>query len=240
MNTQTRNRVVLIVIALLFLIPPVAAILLQPEQLGQDPERTVNRGDLVAPTVPLPVDDLALAPDVSTDTLLGHWVLVHPLAGACDATCEAEVTDLRQIHIATGRHQDKVSVLLVGATAPSAAEAQRLADIYEKFVLAGDPQGTVFNALVAANGGGRADTIVTAWHCLELYRDLSRPITFTLPLTREAMADYLGLTLETVSRQISSLKKDGVIKLEDRRMVSVPDYDLLLEETGTEEGTFRI
>ncbi len=153
MNTQTRNRVVLIVIALLFLIPLVAAILLQPEQLGQDPERTVNRGDLVAPTVPLPVDDLALAPDVSTDTLLGHWVLVHPLAGACDATCEAEVTDLRQIHIATGRHQDKVSVLLVGATAPSAAEAQRFADIYEKFVLAGDPQGTVFNALVAANGG---------------------------------------------------------------------------------------
>jgi hypothetical protein len=37
-----------------------------------------------------------------------------------------------------------------------------------------------------------ADTIVTAWHCLEFYNDLSRPITFTLlpgrrgELTREA------------------------------------------------------
>jgi DNA-binding Lrp family transcriptional regulator len=37
-------------------------------------------------------------------------------------------------------------------------------------------------------------------------------VAFDLPLTREAMADYLGLTLETVSRQMSGLKKDGVIR----------------------------
>ena len=38
-------------------------------------------------------------------------------------------------------------------------------------------------------------------------------LVFDLPLTREQMADYLGLTLETVSRQMSALKKDGVISL---------------------------
>jgi len=53
-----------------------------------------------------------------------------------------------------------------------------------------------------------------------------------LPLTREAMADYLGLTLETVSRQVSALKKDGVIQLEGKRKVLIPDMDVLLEETG--------
>ena len=53
-----------------------------------------------------------------------------------------------------------------------------------------------------------------------------------LPLTREEMADYLGLTLETVSRQISALKKDGVISLEGKRLVTIPDFDLLLEEAG--------
>ena len=53
-----------------------------------------------------------------------------------------------------------------------------------------------------------------------------------LPLTREEMADYLGLTLETVSRQISALKKDGVITLEGNRHVSIPDMDRLLEEAG--------
>ena len=57
-------------------------------------------------------------------------------------------------------------------------------------------------------------------------------LTVDLPLTREEMADYLGLTLETVSRQISALKKDGVISLEGNRHVSIPDIDRLLEEAG--------
>jgi len=57
-------------------------------------------------------------------------------------------------------------------------------------------------------------------------------MAFDLPLTREAMADYLGLTLETVSRQISALRKDGLIDLEGKRRVHVPDYEALLAETG--------
>jgi CRP/FNR family transcriptional regulator len=57
-------------------------------------------------------------------------------------------------------------------------------------------------------------------------------IEFDLPLTREAMADYLGLTLETVSRQMSALKRDGVILLASKRHISVPDFDRLLDETG--------
>lgn len=57
-------------------------------------------------------------------------------------------------------------------------------------------------------------------------------MTFDLPLTREAMSDYLGLTLETVSRQMSALKKDGIISIVSNRHIIIPDFDLLLEETG--------
>jgi CRP/FNR family transcriptional regulator, anaerobic regulatory protein len=56
--------------------------------------------------------------------------------------------------------------------------------------------------------------------------------SFDLPLTREEMADYLGLTLETVSRQISALKRDGIIELEGKRHVKVANIDRLLEQTG--------
>jgi CRP/FNR family transcriptional regulator len=56
--------------------------------------------------------------------------------------------------------------------------------------------------------------------------------SFDLPLTRESMADYLGLTLETVSRQISALKGEGLIELEGTRHVVVPDFDALIEVTG--------
>ncbi|MFN3969873.1 MAG: transcriptional regulator FnrL [Gemmobacter sp.] len=58
------------------------------------------------------------------------------------------------------------------------------------------------------------------------------PVVFDLPLTREEMADYLGLTLETVSRQISALRRDGVIELEGKRHVRVADFDRLLEEAA--------
>lgn len=58
------------------------------------------------------------------------------------------------------------------------------------------------------------------------------PMVFDLPLTREQMADYLGLTIETVSRQIGALKRDGVIELRGTRTVSVRDYGRLLGEAG--------
>ena len=55
---------------------------------------------------------------------------------------------------------------------------------------------------------------------------------FELPLTREAIADYLGLTIETVSRQITALRKAGVIELVDARNIRVPNYLALLDAAG--------
>jgi CRP/FNR family transcriptional regulator len=63
-------------------------------------------------------------------------------------------------------------------------------------------------------------------------RNVKGPIIIDLPLTRESMADYLGLTLETVSRQISALKSEGVIVLDGKRRVIVPDIRKLMLETG--------
>jgi CRP/FNR family transcriptional regulator len=57
-------------------------------------------------------------------------------------------------------------------------------------------------------------------------------LRFVLPLTREAIADYLGLTIETVSRQITALRKAGVIELADARHIEVPDYTALLDAAG--------
>lgn len=64
-------------------------------------------------------------------------------------------------------------------------------------------------------------------------------MTFDLPLTREAMADYLGLTLETVSRQMSALKRDGIVELEGKRRIVIPNFDRLNEEAGDDaDGGF--
>lgn len=57
-------------------------------------------------------------------------------------------------------------------------------------------------------------------------------LQFDLPLTREAMADYLGLTIETVSRQMSALRKEGIIEMASARHIGVPDFMVLLNTAG--------
>ncbi|MBY0582486.1 MAG: helix-turn-helix domain-containing protein, partial [Sphingomonas sp.] len=47
------------------------------------------------------------------------------------------------------------------------------------------------------------------------------PVTFDLPLTRGEMADLLGLTIETVSRQLTRLKNAGAIALPGLRAITI-------------------
>lgn len=58
--------------------------------------------------------------------------------------------------------------------------------------------------------------------------------TFALPFGRQQIADILGMTIETVSRQLSRLKKEGVIALPDRRHIQIVDRHRLAQETETE------
>ena len=65
------------------------------------------------------------------------------------------------------------------------------------------------------------------------------PLRAELPLTRDAMASYLGLTIETVSRQMTALRKDGLIRLDGTRGIECDDLAALLTEAGDDEdGTF--
>jgi CRP/FNR family transcriptional regulator, anaerobic regulatory protein len=59
---------------------------------------------------------------------------------------------------------------------------------------------------------------------------LDRPekeVVFELPLKRAEIADFLGLTIETVSRQITKLRQAGAIILRDNRTVEVPSLEKL-------------
>jgi CRP/FNR family transcriptional regulator len=52
-------------------------------------------------------------------------------------------------------------------------------------------------------------------------------VRFELPFTRSEIADYLGLTLETVSRQFTQLKAKKIIFLPTHREIVVPEMELL-------------
>ncbi len=55
---------------------------------------------------------------------------------------------------------------------------------------------------------------------------------FELPFSRQQVADVLGLTIETVSRQFTRLKKDGVVDLPSRRAVRILDRRALESRAG--------
>ena len=46
---------------------------------------------------------------------------------------------------------------------------------------------------------------------------------FELPMDRQQIADILGLTIETVSRQFTRIRKEGIIELPERRTVIIRD-----------------
>jgi CRP/FNR family transcriptional regulator len=58
--------------------------------------------------------------------------------------------------------------------------------------------------------------------------------SFDLPLSRADIADFLGLTIETVSRQMTKLRKEGVIHIENNRHVTVGDLDRLNYAAGND------
>lgn len=55
---------------------------------------------------------------------------------------------------------------------------------------------------------------------------------FKLPLTRADMADYLGLTIETVSRQMTKLKSGKIIRIDENTTISVLDMEALSDLSG--------
>ncbi len=47
---------------------------------------------------------------------------------------------------------------------------------------------------------------------------------FTLPISRQSIADYLGLRAETVSRVLKSLEKEGAVKIIGKHKIAVLDF----------------
>ncbi|WP_146588335.1 transcriptional regulator FnrL [Puniceibacterium confluentis] len=63
------------------------------------------------------------------------------------------------------------------------------------------------------------------------------PVLLHLPLSRQAIADHLGLTIETVSRQLTQLRKSGLISVIDSRDITIPDFESLQLEAGDDDAT---
>src|SRR5215471_13758949 len=62
---------------------------------------------------------------------------------------------------------------------------------------------------------------------LEMFERRDRTRTLDLPMSRIDIADYLGLTIETVCRTLSTFKRDGVIAIPTPHRIELLDRDAL-------------
>ena len=81
------------------------------------------------------------------------------------------------------------------------------------------------------------EKVASFLHLIATHSECDRhggPLRFELPLSRQDIGDFLGLTIETVSRQMTKLRQEKVIHVEGNRNVTVHDLDRLAEVAGVD------
>ena len=68
-----------------------------------------------------------------------------------------------------------------------------------------------------------------AWFLMDMSARIPAPDCVELPMSRQDIADFLGLTIETVSRTMTQLQEDEVISLPSCRQVVLRDKRTLID-----------
>jgi hypothetical protein len=117
--TQSRGRLIILALVLIFAAPPVVSWLLFTYT---DIGRGGGHGDLFQPPRPLP--DVALVDGAGGAARLhGYWTLVHLASGGCESACAEALYRMRQARLAMGRNSERVRRVVAfppGETAPLA------------------------------------------------------------------------------------------------------------------------
>ena len=99
------------------------------------PEKFGNYGELLQPPRQLPESGLRHAdgrPFPSFD-LRGKWLLVLPLNGPCDSICQQTLQQMRQVHIALNKEQDRLQQVLIGSRGAGRADDPIWVELPQRF-----------------------------------------------------------------------------------------------------------
>ena len=130
---RNKSRWILIALILLFSIPIVGPFFWTPKSF-------VNRGDLIQPGA-RPLEAIMLVDSTGSETgietLKGKWTMLVFDHASCDAVCQRNLYNIRQVRLTQGRHMKRVQlawILLTGSV-----------DDIDKEFIKDYPQLQVFN-----------------------------------------------------------------------------------------------
>jgi len=114
MTARNKNRLVLIVIASLFLAPLLAAIVLNAQ--GWHPQKTSNTGTLVDPPQDMNGTSVTLADGdkLAWSTPQRQWTLLALPGVQCAQTCRTRLDEILRMRITLGRNAERLRVLYLG------------------------------------------------------------------------------------------------------------------------------
>ena len=96
---------------------------------GWRPGTFVNHGELLQPPRVLPESGLRHADGrpLPSSQLRGKWLLLMAAEQSCDASCERNLQQLRQVHIALNKEQSRVQRVFIstGAAGPALVKMQQ-------------------------------------------------------------------------------------------------------------------
>lgn len=114
MNPRNKNRLVLVLVAVVFAAPLVAAYVMNRE--GWRPRQTRNSGTLIEP----PRDVTAVSVTLANGTRLAwrdpqwRWTLLALPGAHCAAECQARLDEALRMHITLGRNAERLRVVYLG------------------------------------------------------------------------------------------------------------------------------
>ena len=129
-NRIRRSRTQLILIWILFLLPPISAWVAWKYLAEEGAGATTNAGTLIAPARPLQLSGLQQNDDsaFSLEQLRGRWTYVVFTGAECDARCQEQLYLTRQTRMAMSKDIPRVQRLLVLGGRPSPLLVRQLAE----------------------------------------------------------------------------------------------------------------
>jgi cytochrome oxidase Cu insertion factor (SCO1/SenC/PrrC family) len=154
MNTQDRNRLVLIALLLMFAAPLLIAYVMNHE--GWHPQQTRNSGTLVEPPrdISTVVVTLADGSKLVWRDPQWHWTLLALPGAACSTQCRMRLDETLRMRLTLGRNAERVRVVYLGPALPAADIAERAP------LLAGQDDGAALAAYRAHDGDNLALALV--------------------------------------------------------------------------------
>jgi len=135
---RRRNRLTLIAVLLVFLVPIFVAKVLYRSVSETGPSSTSNQGVLVSPARPL--GEVALVdPDgvpIDARVLLGRWTLLHVESATCEEACRRNVYNTRQVRILLNKEMSRVQRLMIAPDGYGTADVAWLRQNHPTLVLA--------------------------------------------------------------------------------------------------------